>query len=431
MTVSGQQTVNYTYDDANRLTQITQGSSVVTLGYDAAGRRISLTLPNGILVQYVYDALSRVIAIWYSHGTTVLGNLVYEYDQTGNRTKVGGSWGRTGIPLAVTTTNYDTNNRQLTFGDKTLTYDNNGNLTSILDANGTTLHTWNARNQLQAVSGPASTANFAYDGIGRREQKTVNGSLTEYLYDGVNPVQETSGAAVLANTLTGLGPDTFLTRTDVVAGITSSLLTDPFGSVLALADSSGAIQTEYTYEPFGRATITGAPNTNSFQYTGRENDGTGLYYYRARYYDPALQRFIREDPVGLLARDTNFYAYVGNNPLNRIDPLGLAETCTWFGINWGGCIGIGWHSVNEKGICQDDCGKFRWRTRNCLCFCVGAGLWAGGVIEAGDTSRNIEGWSISLNTRISGSGSGFVPTGLGYGLGMGAYYSWCTCDYVQ
>jgi RHS repeat-associated protein len=135
-----------------------------------------------------------------------------------------------------------------------------------------------------------------YDGLGRREKKTINGSLTEFLFDGVNPVQETSGATVLANILRGLGVDEFLTRTDVGAGITSNLLSDALGSAVGLADAAGVVQTEYTYEPFGKTTSSGSSNSSSYQYTGRENDGTGLYYYRARYYHPALQRFIREDP---------------------------------------------------------------------------------------------------------------------------------------
>ena len=88
-------------------------------------------------------------------------------------------------------------------------------MTSITDASGTVLYSWNARNQLVGISGPTVSANFVYDGIGRREKKTINGSLTEFLYDGVNPVQETSGATVLANMLTGFEIDEFLTRTDV------------------------------------------------------------------------------------------------------------------------------------------------------------------------------------------------------------------------
>ena len=249
--------VSYTHDNANRLTQITQGTSIVQFGYDNANRRTSLTLPNNILVQYGYDAASRVTSITYKqNGTTVIGDLTYEYDKAGNRTKIGGSWARTGMPEPITTTSYDANNRQLAFGDKTLAYDDNGNLQSITDSNGTTLYSWNARNQLVGISGPSVNASFVYDGLGRREAKTINGSLTEFLSDGVNPVQETSGAAVLANILPGLGIDEFLTRTDVIAGITSSIVIDALGSTVALTDPAGSIQSEYTCESFGRTTVT-------------------------------------------------------------------------------------------------------------------------------------------------------------------------------
>jgi YD repeat-containing protein len=183
----------------------------VSFGYDNANRRTSLTLPNGILVEYGYDAASRVTSITYKqNGTTLLGDLTYEYDKAGNRTKIGGSWARTGMPQSRTNTSYDTNNRQLTFGDKTLTYDDNGNLTTITDSSGTRIYQWNARNQLVGITAPNVNATFVYDGLGRREKTTTNGSLTEFLYDGVNPVQETSGATVLANILNGSGIDEFL-----------------------------------------------------------------------------------------------------------------------------------------------------------------------------------------------------------------------------
>ncbi len=64
---------------------------------------------------------------------------------------------------------------------------------------------------------------------------------------------------------------------------------------MALVDGSGTVQTEYTYEPFGNTTTSGQTNGNTIEYTGRENDGTGLYYYRARYYSPTLGRFISPD----------------------------------------------------------------------------------------------------------------------------------------
>jgi len=163
----------------------------------------------------------------------------------------------------------------------------------------------------------------------------------QYAYginDGVNPVQETSGATVLANILSGLDIDEFLARTDVVAGVTSNFLTDPLGSPIALTDNAGVVQTEYNYEAFGRATATGASNTNPFQFTARENDGTDLFYYRARYYHTALQRFLAEDPLACIQRKgQNLYAYVNNNPIQFTDPSGLVprgggtrDTCKYY-----------------------------------------------------------------------------------------------------
>ena len=104
-----------------------------------------------------------------------------------------------------------------------------------------------------------------------------------------------------ADLLTSLGIDETLQRTDAAGA--RSFLTDGLGSTLALTDSAGLVQGEYIYEPFGKTTATGVASTNAFKYTGREDDGTGLYYYRARYYHPALQRFISEDPIGFAGGD--------------------------------------------------------------------------------------------------------------------------------
>ena len=84
----------------------------------------------------------------------------------------------------------------------------------------------------------------------------------------------------------------------------------------------GTLQTQYSYQPFGVTSITGSSG-NSFQFTGRENDGTGLIYFRARHYHPILQRFISEDPVTFAGGDVNFYQYVLANPVNFVDPNGL------------------------------------------------------------------------------------------------------------
>jgi RHS repeat-associated protein len=228
---------------------------------------------------------------------------------------VGGSWARTGLPAAVASATYNAANHQTAFGGQTLTYDLNGNLTG----DGTNTYTWNARHQLASISGPLP-ASFVYDPFGRRQRKTVDGVITDVVYDGLNPVRQAVGTDTV-DLLTGLGIDEYLTRTD--ASSTRDLLSDALGTTVALGDSSGTAQTEYSYEPFGATTASGTASGNELRYTGREDDGTGVYYYRARYYHPQLQRFISEDPIEFAGGDTNLYAYVGNNPLSESDPYGL------------------------------------------------------------------------------------------------------------
>ena len=104
---------------------------------------------------------------------------------------------------------------------------------------------------------------------------------------------------------------------------------EDLGSTVATTDTTGAVATQYSYEPYGNTSATGSLSSNAFQYTGRENDSTGLYFYRARYYSPRTQRFISQDPIGFAGGDTNLYAYAFNSPTNFIDPSGLcAPACT-------------------------------------------------------------------------------------------------------
>jgi RHS repeat-associated protein len=321
MTVAGQPTVNYLYDNGNRLTQITQGTSTVTFGYDAAGRRTSLTSPNGLVTEYAYSSASQLTSLTYKQGATTLGDLTFEYDANGRRTRIGGSFARSISPQALSLASYSAANQQVSFGGETLAYDLNGNLLS----DGVNSYTWDARNRLVAMTGPNLNASFQYDAVGRRISKTINGVTTSFVFDGVNVVQEQSAQLGNANMLNG-GIDEVLMRTDSAG--TWSHLRDGLGSTLAVTDASGVIQSEYAYGAFGQSAVSG-DSKNSAQYTGRENDGTGLYYYRARYYSPALQRFISEDPIRFAGGDVNLYAYVRNDPMNYTDPSGLDREQGW------------------------------------------------------------------------------------------------------
>jgi len=176
MTVAGQSAVTYTYDNADRLTGITQGSSTVTLAYDNANRRTTLTLPNTVQVAYNYDNASQLTGLTYTVGTTTLGNLTY--DSAGRRTSVGGNFARTGLPLAVSSTTYDAANELTKWGTASPTYDSNGNLTN----DGVNTYTWDARNHLKSItSGSTTVGSFVYDALGRRMSKTVAG-VTKELY---------------------------------------------------------------------------------------------------------------------------------------------------------------------------------------------------------------------------------------------------------
>jgi RHS repeat-associated protein len=118
-------------------------------------------------------------------------------------------------------------------------------------------------------------------------------------------------------------------------GVTTSFYeADGLGSITSLTSTSGALAATYIYDSFGRVTASTGTVTNRFQYTGREFDAeTGLNYYRARYYDASIGRFLSEDPAQFEG-GLNFYGYVGNSPIDHIDPTGLWSTAAHDQIIW-------------------------------------------------------------------------------------------------
>jgi RHS repeat-associated protein len=322
MKANGATPVSYGYDAASRLTQVAQAGLVVGLGYDNANRRTSLTYPNGTSTTYSYDNASRLTSIAHNGPSGVIESLSYVYDAAGNRislTRTNGT--ASNLPAAVQAA-YDAANQQIQFNSASpnQTFDANGNLTGETGPTGTTTYTWDARNRLVAQAGPGMNATFQYDALGRRVSKTVNGQTTGYLYDGNDIVQEIGGSAVGASYVRSLNIDEPFVRQSATGN--EFYHVDALGSTLDLTNQAGAVQASYHYEAFGKTTMTGT-SSNPFQYTGRENDRTGLYYYRARYYGPISGRFASEDPMrSSSGGEQNLYLYVLNSPTNFDDPRG-------------------------------------------------------------------------------------------------------------
>jgi RHS repeat-associated protein len=312
--VNNQRALTYSYDDNDRLTAITEGNETFGFSYDQLNRRAGMTLPNGISTAYGYDAAGRLTEMKYSKGTQVLRDLVYGYDEINRRTSYSGNTAPEPQETATNTATVDASNRYTSLNGKSISHDENGNQT-INNA------VWDARDRLVSLSGPNFTAAFTYDAMGRRTSKTVNRQTKTYLYDGSDLISETG-----ADYTFGPGIDQPLERK---SGQNEYYLSDALGSVIGLADGNGAIKTSYNYSPFGKKQTTGAASSNPFAFTGREDDGTGYYYYRARYYSPDQKRFIAEDPLEFGGGDTNFYAYVGGNPVNFTDPLGFKPGDWW------------------------------------------------------------------------------------------------------
>jgi RHS repeat-associated protein len=331
MTVQNQTPISYTWDDGDRLTAITQGARNIALAYDQANRRSKITFPGSLEQRMTYSkAWGRPSAISYFAGATPvqLDALTdASFDGDGRPTSRTATAAANGIPNAVNTlptafsASY-TNNRLTTFNGAAWRYDGQGNLTG----DGTNTYVWDARNRLMRIKqGATVTASFEYDALNRRTKKIIGTAATEYLHDGLTPVQE-KRVGDITQLITGPGIDDYLSRITTTIGATPTIttrnyLTDFLGSTTALADDAGAIKTTYGYEPYGEATVSGEATVNSFQYTGRENDGIGLYYYRARYYSPKAKRFISEDPIGQ-NDGPNVYRYVEGDPLTYNDPTG-------------------------------------------------------------------------------------------------------------
>lgn len=198
------------------------------------------------------------------------------------------------------------------------TYDNNGS--TLTDAIGKT-YTWDFENRLTQVVNPGvGTTTYRYDSWGRRIQKSGPLGTTNYLYHGWNAIEELdNNGNILARYTEGEEDEPFA---ELRATATSYYEQDGINSVTSLTNPAGALVNTYSFDSFGSLTASTGSITNPFRFTGREFDAeTGIYFYRARYYDQNIGRFNSEDPIGFNGGN-NFYRYALNNPMIFTDPSG-------------------------------------------------------------------------------------------------------------
>jgi RHS repeat-associated protein len=300
-------------------TTFTPASSLsASYEYDALGRLKSRGATGQSTKVYHYDRYARLQYFQRSNWHPTAGWVAaydehWSYDLAGNRYNKGG-------------TIEPNSNRYLTYDGYSLEYDPEGNLTRRYKAGYEQRLEWNALGQLSSVTTNGTTVTYGYTPSGLRFRRTAGGTSRYYVYFDGDLLLELGNDGLPVRRYVHLpGTDKPLSVIETVAGVerTYYFALDHPGHVLALMNSSGAVTATYDYLPFGAET-TAASDGQPLRFMARELDfSTGLYYVRNRWYDPALARFVSEDPIGL-AGGLNTYAYVDNDPVNRRDPSGLS-----------------------------------------------------------------------------------------------------------
>jgi len=368
------QTLTFAYDALSRMTSVGGPLGTTSYQYDLASNRTRMTWPDSFYVTYDVDLLGMVTAIRENGASSGVGVLAaYEYNDLGQRTSLkrgssndllttwsydnarrlstmtralsgsgsdqtsGFAWNPAGQQVGQTVTNtsligqtpggsvasYTSNglNQYASVAATSFTYDARGNLTS----DGVKTYGYDIYNRLTSASGGAT---FGYDPASRL-YAPYNGSTTTYLgYDGVDLVGEYSSASSSALTkryVFGPGVDEPIVWYEG-SGTSDRrfLIADERGSIATVANSSGTPLNNNTYTEFG---VPGSGNAGRFQYTGQAwMPEAGLYYYKARVYAASIGRFSQPDPIGF-SGGTNLYAYVGNDPINFVDPTGTQQIC--------------------------------------------------------------------------------------------------------
>ena len=326
------ETTNYEYDGLKRLTEeaVTTGNSTDTYAYeyDDYGNRVQMTATGSEEYETVYsynDADGNYTALLQEEVKTIEG----DSDTTAN--------GLASSPLDLTSAASEDSGVETTV----YIYDANGNQITKKTDDKTETYTYDGLNQLIGFTDGETVASYAYNVDGLRIKKTVDDKTIHHVWDGSQQII----ADVVDNEF--YEANCYLRGTNLVAtynyqnGVKSGYTyytQNAHGDVVNLTDETGAVTKSYTYDAFGVEQNIDDADDNAFRYCGEYYDSeSGTIYLRARYYDPAIGRFISRDSVAGKNTDPlslNLYTYCHNNPIIGTDPSGH-----WLHIAVGALIG--------------------------------------------------------------------------------------------